>query len=232
MDCSLVIPCFNEAPGLEKLVEKCEPLLASGNFEVILVNNGSTDATDKVLSSLENVHPSLRLHTLETNEGYGNGILAGLRQSRGRVIGWTHADLQTDPADALKALEHFEVDPSRVFVKGKRYGRPLSDSFFTAGMSIFETLLLRRVMSDINAQPTLFPREFFDTWRNPPKDFALDLYAYYLAKKAGLDIKRFPVHFGAREFGTSSWNVSWSAKKKFIKRTLHFSLSLRKRGAE
>jgi hypothetical protein len=81
-------------------------------------------------------------------------------------------------------------------------------------------------MWDINAQPTLFTRAFFQRWENPPHDFALDLYAYYLACKQALLVHRFPVRFGPRAHGISHWNVNWSAKRKFIKRTIHFSLEL------
>ena len=56
---------------------------------------------------------------------------------------------------------------------------------FTFGMSVFESVLLRRPLRDINAQPTLFPRSLYETWTTPPEDFALDLYAYVSAKSAG-----------------------------------------------
>ena len=58
--------------------------------------------------------------------------------------------------------------------------------------------------------------------------FSLDLYAYYLARSRGLAVKRFPVRFGERAHGTSHWNVNWAAKRKFIKRTIAFSLELKR----
>ena len=65
---------------------------------------------------------------------------------------------------------------------------------------------------DINAQPTLFPASFFAGWTDPPKDFSLDLYAYHRAVDQGLRVARFPVGFGARQHGVSSWNVDWRSK--------------------
>ena len=94
-------------------------------------------------------------------------------------------------------------------------------------MSAFETILLQKPLWDINAQPTLFHRSFFETWSNPPHDFSLDLYAYYQANLAGLNIQRFPVLFGDRAHGISHWNINWSSKLKFIQRTVKFSLNLR-----
>lgn len=96
------------------------------------------------------------------------------------------------------------------------------------GMSVFETLLLGRPLWDINAQPTLFSRAFFETWRDAPHDFSLDLFAYYQAKRMNLPVYRFPVRFGDRTHGVSHWNFSTAAKWKFIRRTVDFSVQLRK----
>ena len=104
---------------------------------------------------------------------------------------------------------------------------PFMDVFFTIGMSVFETFLLKKFMWDINAQPTMFSKTFFDSWKNPPKDFSLDLYAYFLAKDNGLKVYRFPVLFAERANGVSHWNVNWASKWTFIKRTFAFSLKLK-----
>jgi hypothetical protein len=96
-------------------------------------------------------------------------------------------------------------------------------------MSIFETLLLRTRLWDINAQPNMFPRAFFESWVNPPHDFSLDLYVYFTARSQDLPVYRFPVEFGERAHGISHWNINWAAKMKFIYRTIDFSFELKKR---
>lgn len=225
---SLVIPCYNEARNLPLLVQRLRDTFVRDDIEVILVDNGSTDDSAQVLRDLLAGQTRIRSVRVEHNQGYGFGILTGLRAARGAVLGWTHADMQTDPVDALRGLELFDATPDgALFVKGRRYGRPAADVAFTVGMSVFETALLQRPMWDINAQPTLFPREFFQHWQHPPHDFALDLYAYYQATRCGLQVRRFPVRFGERAHGTSHWNVNWRAKARFIKRTVDFSLRLR-----
>ena len=125
-------------------------------------------------------------------------------------------------------MHYFKRQENQLFVKGRRYGRPIADVFFTVAMSVFETMLMRKRLWDINAQPNLFPRSFFETWKNPPHDFSLDLYAYYQARRRGLRVQRFPVLFGKRAHGVSHWNVNWAAKRKFILRTVRFSLQLKK----
>ena len=228
MKLSLVIPCYNEALNLPLLLERCKGVTAEPDVEVVLVDNGSTDDSPAVLERLLPEYPGCRSVRVETNQGYGFGILSGLRAATGDILGWTHADMQTDPQDALRGLALFARHGSQSFVKGRRNGRPVGDVVFTVGMSLFETALLQQPLWDINAQPTMFTRAFFETWDKPPHDFSLDLYAYYQARRAGLAIHRFPVKFGERAHGTSHWNVNWAAKRKFIKRTVDFSLELKK----
>lgn len=227
MKFSLVIPCYNEVANLSLLLERCRALASRPEIEVVLVDNGSTDNTPQLLANLLPGYPGCRSVRVEWNQGYGFGILAGLAACKGEILGWTHADMQTDPQDVLRGLACFEQHGDAIFVKGRRYGRPLADQLFTIGMSAFETLLLRTPLWDINAQPTMFTRAFFATWRDAPYDFSLDLYAYYRARKAGLQVHRFPVRFGERAHGVSHWNVNWAAKRKFIRRTIDFSLQLK-----
>jgi len=225
MNFSLVIPCFNEANNLPILMEKCKKVLENKDNEIVLVDNGSTDNSESILKAYLNIYPNLKIVKIENNIGYGNGILKGLKAAKGTFLGWTHADLQTNPEDALKGLEFLKND--HTFVKGRRYGRPLFDRIFTVFMSIFETILLGKRLSDINAQPTMFSRKFFETWENPPNDFSLDLFAYYFAKKNKLTVVRFPVFFGKRLHGISHWNIDLRSKLKFINRTIKYSFKLR-----
>lgn len=228
MKLSIIIPCYNESANLPKLLERCQALTQLAEVEIILVDNGSTDGTAEFLKSNLPKHPQLRSIRVEKNCGYGFGILSGLRDAQGDVLAWTHADLQTDPQDILKGYSFFKNHGENIFVKGCRKGRPISDVFFTIGMSLFETLLLKTPLWDINAQPNLFSRTFFNSWKNPPHDFSLDLYAYYEARRQNLGIFRFPVLFKRRLHGSSHWNINWAAKRKFISRTIKFSLELRK----
>ena len=140
--------------------------------------------------------------------------------------------MQTDPNDVIQALAVLEQNGSRetLFVKGARKGRSFVDNFFSIGMALFETLYLGTILYEINAQPNIFSRRFFQSWQDAPHDFALDLYALYMAKKQKLDVRRIAVRFPERLHGKSSWNTSWRAKRQFIKRTLEFSVNLKKRG--
>lgn len=228
MKLSIVVPCYNEEENIPLLLERFNEAAQGKDMEVILVDNGSTDDSARVLGELLPRYPFARTVAVKVNQGYGYGILQGLAECRGEYIGWTHADLQTDPADIVKALEITEREQGLVFVKGNRKGRPLFDVFFTMGMSLFETCYLHERLYDINAQPNIFPKVFYMEWKEPPHDFSLDLYALYMARKKGLKVVRFPVMFPERIHGESKWNTGLASKWKFIKRTVAFSVKLKK----
>ena len=113
-----------------------------------------------------------------------------------------------------------------LFIKGKRVGRKKSDKLFSVGMGYMESLLFGTKLYEINAQPTLFHRSLMKNW-NPPDDFAIDLYAYLIAKRKNWREIRFDVKFNERLYGTSKWNYGLRARIKFIVRTVKYSIKLR-----
>ena len=229
MKYSIVIPCFNEEGTIQLILERTKNPFLHNNIELILVNNGSTDNSKDILSKLIIDYPHAKYIDLEKNLGYGGGILKGLNLCKGKLIGWTHADLQTDPLDCITAFKEYEKNAKRknIFIKGNRKNRSLNDKFFTFGMSLFETFLLGTLIYDVNGQPTIFPKRFFNSWINPPKDFSLDLYAYYLAKKNNYKIKRISVDFPKRVSGQSKWNLNFISRIRFILRTIRYSFKLK-----
>jgi glycosyltransferase involved in cell wall biosynthesis len=221
---SIVIPCYNEAKSLQSLIDEASKIAIEQDCEFILVDNGSTDSTLEILS--ECAAKNIRWVTTPKNLGYGGGILFGLKNCNSEIMGWTHADLQTPLADVVNAASAIGVDKG--FVKGRRMKRPLFDNFFTTGMSVLESILFRTRLFDINAQPTVFRKDFYNSWCNPPLDFSIDLYALINAKKANIGIGRIKVQFHRRKYGNSSWNTGINSRWKFIRRTISYSLVLRK----
>jgi glycosyltransferase involved in cell wall biosynthesis len=231
MKLSIIVPCYNEAKNIPLIFEKFSGIIKRPDIEILFVNNGSKDTSQEVFNQMIPKYYFAKVIKIEVNQGYGFGVFSGLNEAKGEYIGYMHADMQTDPADPIKALEIIERQPNprNCFVKGDRKGRSLLDQFFTIGMSLFETIYLSTKLWDINAQPNIFHRSFFESIKdNCPKDFSLDLYFLYMAKKKKLNIIRFDVMFPDRIYGSSNWNTGIASKWKFIKRTVQFSMKLKK----
>lgn len=228
---TIVVPCYNEARNIPLLLERFSAVAQRGDIRLLLVDNGSTDDSAEILATVVPDYAFARSVRVPVNQGYGYGILQGLAACESEFIGWTHADMQTDPADIIKAAELLEKSgySQTLYVKGLRHGRPFADSFFTFGMSVFESIFMGANLWDINAQPNVFHQSFFRSWQNPPHDFALDLYAFFMARKNSITVERLDVRFPPRLHGESKWNTGFRSKIKFITRTLDFSLKLKSR---
>jgi len=228
---SIIIPCFNEEKNIPIILERFKKIIGKKKIEVLLVNNGSYDGSLKILKVLIPKYKFAKLIDIKINKGYGNGIMSGLLKAKGKYIGYTHADLQTDPYDLIRAYSLIisQNNPEFSFIKGCRKNRPFFDQFFSIGMSLFESLYLWTPLWEINAQPNLFSRRFLELIKNQtPDDFSFDLFLLYIAKKNGYNIIRFDVKFPDRIHGVSSWNRGFKSKWKFIKRTIDFSIRLKK----
>ena len=105
--CSVIIPVFNEAENLPELMERVhESLKHMGRpFEVIIVDDGSTDNSSSVLAGLKQRYPELRAVIFRRNFGQSAAMTAGFDLARGEVVVSMDGDLQNDPADIPMLLE-------------------------------------------------------------------------------------------------------------------------------
>lgn len=229
---SVIVPCYNEEKNLPEIIRGFNELLHGKPWvEVLLVNNGSTDGSANVFEQELNAlpHRQIRVVKVPVNKGYGYGIVQGLEQATGNVLAWTHADGQTDPADVLRAFEVYrQANNPLLVVKGERKKRGAGAAFFTWGMQVVTNILLRSRLNDINAQPKLFSRPFYNTIKeNAPNDFSLDVYLLFHAEKKGT-IRTIPVEFKKRLYGEAKGGGSFRTRIKLVKRTFRYLFSLRK----
>jgi glycosyltransferase involved in cell wall biosynthesis len=232
---SVVLPCYNEEANLSALLERLDKLAeADSSIEILLVNNGSTDGSGQVFEKelAKRNKDVFKIVTVPVNKGYGYGIKQGLLQASTPILSYTHADRQTDPMDLLKALKIYqEQKQDNLLIKGYRKNRKISEAFFSYGMGWLSSIALGVRLTEINAQPKLFGKDFFNRFiQNAPDDFSLDLYWLYCAKKHGRIIS-FPVYFAKRVAGLAKGGSgsSWSVKKKLMKRTFTYIFELRKK---
>ncbi len=233
-DLSLVIPCFNECENvvlvLERFAELCED--SPVNVELIFVDGGSSDGT---LDALKQKISELALlnvivEQMQTKRGYGYDIMHGVGLARAPVIAWTHADMQTDLKDVFIGFDAYTASKHpETIIKGHRQNRPLLDTAFTFGMQIVTLLLIKTNLNDINAQPKIFSRKFYENHllSGAPDDFSLDLFLLYRAQKAGAKILTIPVVFADRKHGEAKGGGgSFQNKIKLVKRTFKYIWNL------
>jgi glycosyltransferase involved in cell wall biosynthesis len=205
---SIILPCFNEAENIPEILERFGHLISYSDTELILVNNGSFDNTALILEKYLPKYTFARQVDVAKNKGYGYGIMQGLKSAKGNWIGWSHADLQTDVADIIKAIDicrNFS-DSELGFVKGARTGRSFIARLFSKGMEFFVRIILKESLVEINAQPNIFNIKLLTFVENPPNHWGLDLFFYYVASKSSFKFVRIPVLFPERKYGKSKWN--------------------------
>ncbi|NBX75400.1 MAG: glycosyltransferase family 2 protein [Proteobacteria bacterium] len=215
----LVVPCFNEAESLELLIQKSaqsalEFGLSSLSFQLVLVDNGSRDKTQEVLTGLKRTDWGkwFRVVTLEVNQGYGGGISEGLKTTQAPWVGFTHADLQCDPKDALRAFLDCKKRSGPVIVQGERKNRDFSDWIVSRVFEFFVGVIWGFWAFDLNAQPKVFSRELLEKIKNPPTGIPLDAFILWRAKENGFFKKRIEVHLARRRYGHSHWNFGLRKK--------------------
>lgn len=105
-DLSVVVPVYNEQANLKDLhAELAAALKATGrSYEILMVDDGSTDGSPETLEELSRSDPALRVIVFRRNFGQTAAIAAGIEHARGRVLVTIDADLQNDPADIGRLL--------------------------------------------------------------------------------------------------------------------------------
>src|SRR3990167_1934765 len=102
---SVVAPIYNEAQGLEEFIRAIlTSLRGHESLEIIAVDDGSKDDSVKVLSSLAQRHPELKVIVLARNYGQTTAIAAGIKAAKGDIIVLIDSDLENDPADISKVI--------------------------------------------------------------------------------------------------------------------------------
>lgn len=108
---SVVVPVHNEADNVAPLIDEIHAALDGGDpFEVIYVDDASTDSTPKVLVEQARRHPRLRVLRHRRNAGQSTAIATGVRAARGRLIATLDGDGQNDPGDIPALLQRWRAE--------------------------------------------------------------------------------------------------------------------------
>lgn len=203
---SVIIPAHNESGNIPALFQEIDDVMRrlNASFEIILVDDGSTDDTHLVARDLRDKFPNLRIIKFKGNCGQSAALDAGIQHARGDAIITIDADRQNDPNDIEKLLEHF---PEHDVVVGVRSVR--MDTFY------------KRVQSKIaNAIRNWLTRDDIVDTGCSLKVFRADLlkrivlydglhrFLPTLCKMLGARVKQVPVSDRPRVWGKSHYGMS------------------------
>ncbi len=204
MNISIVIPVYNEENRINKTLDKIRHFLSNHRLsdEVIIVDDGSTDATYTIVSDYAKRNKNVRIIRNDQNKGKGFSVKRGVLAATGDTILFTDADLST-PIEELKIfLPHLNkhdiviasrgLERSRIIVKQPKFRQLLGKIF-----PFIVQLLLRLNIKDTQCGFKLFraaaAKEIFS--RQRLDGFAFDAEVLFVAKKLGYRIKEIPVEW-------------------------------------
>ncbi|MCR4773137.1 MAG: glycosyltransferase family 2 protein [Prevotella sp.] len=210
MDISVIIPLYNEEDSLSELHAWIARVMEANKFsyEVIFVNDGSTDNSWKVIEKLSDEHENVRAIKFRRNYGKSPALYCGFKAAEGDVVITMDADLQDSP-DEIPGLYHMIMDDGYDLVSGwkqKRYD-PLSKTIPT---KLFNATARKvsgiKNLHDFNCGLKAYRK---DVVKSIEVYGEMHRYIPYLAKNAGFDkIGEKIVHHQARKYGSSKFGIN------------------------
>ncbi len=211
-DISIVVPVYNEEENLPILISQLVSVLKDlgKSFEMIFVDDGSTDESRKILKSKASEHPEIRVIGFKKNCGETAAGAAGLKEARGEVVITIDADLQNDPKDIPMMLEYLK---DYDMVTGWRQKR---DDSWTKRIT---SRIANRIRNGLSGETI---RDSGCTFRAYKRECLQDLKLYKgmhrfiptLVKMEGFRVIEVPISHHPRKFGVSkytTWNRMWRA---------------------
>jgi glycosyltransferase involved in cell wall biosynthesis len=201
---SVFLPSYNEEKNLPYLIEECDKYLSKNldQYEIIVIDDGSTDNTAPVVSELSEEYKNLRLVKHEGNQGYGQAIRTGIKESKYPWTFFMDSDNQFKIEDLEKFLNHDDYD----LIIGYRLKRndPLKRLIASRIYGMFVKALFGLTVRDIDCAFKLMRRDAVANLGFVSNSFFASTELLVKAKKKDLKIKEIGVHHYPRKEGVST----------------------------
>ena len=182
---SVVIPVFNEINFLNKLFEQIVTYFNKENIEIIVVDDGSTDGSSKLLNKLKkNKHYKFlfKLIKLDTNSGKGKAIQTGIKNSQGEYILLQDADLELDIKDAKEMFDMIKTNKDIKCIFGSRYlsGKLKKNNYFFNNLvgkinSLIFNIFFSQSLSDVHCGLKILHRSVIEKIKLSVNDFGIEI---------------------------------------------------------
>lgn len=226
---SLFLPAYNEEKVITQTVNKADAILrkVAKKYEILVVNDGSTDNTEAVVNKIVKRNPNVRMITHSPNKGYGGALKTGLYESKYKYISFIDADGQFDFAQIGKFIEHIKDFD---LVIGYRQNR--ADSSLRIGtaylLKLWNLFWFKFWVKDADCGFKLIKKEVVDRLPKLKTESAITETEFLIrAQRAGYKFKQVPVGHYPRTTGKSTGG-NLSVIFKAAKETLQLWWALKK----
>jgi dolichol-phosphate mannosyltransferase len=231
---SVVVPVFNEEGSLPILIPKLVEVLKTlpFSYEMIFVDDGSSDGSRRVLKEMASQVPSLRVLRFKENCGLSTALVAGMRAARGKKIVTLDSDLQNDPKDIPLLLEYLDRYDMATGWRQEREDQWLKRISSKIGNAVRNWLTGEKIQ-DSACTLRAFKKECIE---EIPVFSGMHRFLSTLVKMEGYRIVEVPVSHHPRKFGKSKYNIRNRMVRSFVDllavrwmkgRTIHYDIEER-----
>jgi glycosyltransferase involved in cell wall biosynthesis len=203
---SIVIPVYNEDPSLQELLASIEQAMAGfePSYEIVFVDDGSTDGTFENLKSISQSHDRVRLFSFRRNLGKSPALLCGFHHSSGQYLLTMDADLQDDPANLRRMYDQMISERADI-VSGWRKERR-DNALKMMSSRLFNRLMIRLLFGcsfrDMNSGLKLYKA---DVARELRLYGGMHRFIPLIAAEMGYRVAECPVTHNERKYGSSKY---------------------------
>ncbi|HPP66595.1 MAG TPA: glycosyltransferase family 2 protein [bacterium] len=201
MNLSVLIPVYNERNTIEKVLEEVKRVPVGK--EIIVIDDGSTDGTSRILEDIQKNDKNIRMIFLGKNRGKGYAVRRGLKEAKNDFVIIQDADLEVNPMDYLRLIEMAErkncvvVYGSR-FLGNKKISLPLLSLLANKLLTFMTNLLFNARLSDMETCYKLCSRKLLQSLNLTAKGFEIEPEITCKILKKGYKIQEVPIDYMPR----------------------------------
>lgn len=196
---SWILPINDEAEALPQLISEIAVVMRDKPYEIIAINDASTDETARTLTSF-----ALKVIRFTTHQGKWAALATGLKNARGKFIITLDSDLQDDPREVGKLLKKLEDGYDLISGWRRKRMDPLYKALISQLGNRLVSLLYRKHFNDLNAPFKVYRREILD---DLPKEGSFLRFSLLFANRLGYKTVEVPISHRRRRFGKSKFGI-------------------------